>query len=106
MQHQLPQLLFVIRGEQQALAQENQLLAQLVLELGTMQMHGNLKPAENIGAEQDAMPVLHVKKFDGENVGGTLQFFASQNQRLMMFLLCPPCYGGRNCGERRKRTLA
>jgi hypothetical protein len=51
------------------------------------------------------MALLHVEKLNGENIRGTLQFLASEQQWRMMLLPGPPLNHGRHCGEAGERGL-
>src|SRR5579863_3106104 len=99
-------MLLVAGSEQQTFTQKNQLLAKFVLQLGSMQVQRNEKPGEDIVAEQHAMTLLHVEKFDGENVGRSLHFLASEHQGCVLLLAGPPLDGGRHRGQGRERRLA
>src|SRR5271166_2217853 len=71
-----------------------------------MPMQWNVKSAEHVIAEQHPMALLHIEKFDGENIRGTFQFLGSEQQRRMLLPASPPLDCRRQCGERRERALA
>src|SRR5579864_5626360 len=52
------------------------------------------------------MMLDHVEQFDGENIGGALQFVARHAERGRLFLAVPPLNGGRQRLQSRKRTVA
>src|SRR5208282_4008335 len=60
---------------------------------------------EHIVAEEQAVTLLHVEKFDGKYIGGTLQLVASENQRGGMLLLGPPIHGGSQTEQNRERQV-
>src|SRR5271154_3479102 len=99
-------MLLVVCSEQQASAQEDQFLAQLILQLGAMQVHGNVKSVEDVISKKHTMALLHVQKFNREHIRGTLQFLASEQQGRVMLLPRPPLDRRCHCGERRERGLA
>src|SRR5579863_6742108 len=98
-------MFFVIGRSQHAPAQENEFLTQLILQLSAVKVQRNIKAAEEVVAVEKAMALLHIQKLNGENIRGTLKFFARENQRRVMLLLRPPFDCGRDCGKRRKRAF-
>src|SRR5690242_17577054 len=71
-----------------------------------MQVHGNLKSAENVFAEKHAMPLLHIEKLDGEDIGRSFDFVTSQYQGRVMLLAGPPLHRRSHGGDRLERTLS
>src|SRR5437879_5135814 len=68
-------------------------------------MHGDIQIAEHIFSIKHPVPLLHIHKFDRENVGGIFQLLRSQNQRRMVLLLAPPLHSACNLAQGSKRRI-
>src|SRR5947199_128148 len=68
-------------------------------------MHGDIQTAEHIFSIKHPVPLLHIHKFDRENVGGIFQLLRSQNQRRMVLLLAPPLHSACNLAQGSKRRI-
>src|SRR5207247_8679578 len=68
-------------------------------------MHGDIQIAEHIFSIKHPVPLLHIHKLDGENVGGIFQLLRSQNQRRMVLLLAPPLHSACNLAQGSKRRI-
>ena len=62
-------------------------------------MHWDIQIAQQVFSIKHSMPLLHVHKFDGENVGGIFQLLRTQNQRRMMLFLSPPLHSTRDLAQ-------
>src|ERR1700733_12469448 len=100
------QLRATLRREQYVLAEQNELLAQLVLHLDTVQVGIDLQSLEHIFAEQDAVMLRHVEQLNSENIGGAFQFLPRHAERRRLFLLGPPIHDRRQRLQFLKRTVA
>src|SRR5579872_2043697 len=102
----MPELLLVLAGLQQALAQQDELLAEFVLQLSAVKVHRDFEIGEHIVTKEHAMAKLHVEELDGENVGGALDFLAGEKQRGVSLLASPPVDDRNQFVEIGKRGLA
>src|SRR5207253_11211808 len=68
-------------------------------------MHGDIQIAEHIFSIKHPVPLLHIHKFDRENVGGIFQLLRSQNQRRMVLRLAPPLHSACNHAQGSKRRI-
>jgi hypothetical protein len=53
-------------------------------------MERDVEIGEEVGAEENAMAGLHVEEFDGEDVGGTGEFVAGEDERRVIAFFDPP----------------
>src|SRR5580704_1869124 len=105
-QQDIVQLRAILRREQYVLAEQNELLAQLVFHLDTVQVGIDLQALEHIFAEQDAVMLRHVEQLNSENIGGAFQFLPRHAERRRLFLLGPPIHDRRQRLQFLKRTVA
>ena len=67
------------RSGEHGLAQAEPIGAQFAFDLEAMLAQRDIQIGEEIVAEENAMALLHVEQFDGEDVGGAMQFVESEN---------------------------
>jgi hypothetical protein len=78
------------RGGDDGLAETEPVGAEFALDLKAVKMERDFEVGEEVGAEEDAVLGLHVEEFDGENVGGAVEFVASEDERRVVAFFDPP----------------
>ena len=104
-QDNVPQARWAINGEQNMLTEQNEFLPEFVLDLNAVQVGGDTQAGDAL-AIKNAMMLHHVEKFDGEDVGGTLEFMARHAKWRRLLLLIPPFDGWGQRLQGLKRTVA
>src|SRR5215471_15272883 len=61
-----------------------------VLDFDAMQVRGDFKIGDGIGAEEDLVMPADVEEFDGEDVGGVLEFLLGEELRRRFSQLAGP----------------
>jgi hypothetical protein len=64
--------------------------AELALDLKAMKVERDFESCKKVFAEQDAVARFHVEEFDGENVRGTLELVAGEDERCVIAFFDPP----------------
>jgi hypothetical protein len=88
--HQGEVRFFVERGGDDGLAEAEPVGAELAFDLETVEMERDFEVGEEVGAEEDAVAGLHVEEFDGEDVGGAVEFVAREDERWVVAFFDPP----------------
>src|SRR2546421_7608845 len=101
----MPDFVIIARCSQIMLAQQQELGAQFTLNLRPVMPEGNLQVLQQVCPVKNAVVLLHVKEFNGEDVSRLLQFSPAENERRRMLLLRPPVYGRSQAGQCRGRDL-
>ena len=90
MGHEIEVRLFIRRGGQDGLAEAEPIGAKFALDLRAVKLEGNFERGEKVIAEEDAVAGFHVQEFDGEDVGGTFELIAGEEQGWVIAFLDPP----------------
>ena len=82
------------RGGDDGLAEAEPVGAEFALDLKAMEVKRDFEVSEKVGAVENAVLRLHVEKFNGEDVGGAVQFFAGEDERGVVAFFNPPFRDG------------
>ena len=88
--HQCEVGFFGERGGDDRLAETEPVGAELALDLKAVEAERDFEVAEKVGAVEDAVAGFHVEEFDGEDVGGTVEFVAGEDERWVIAFFDPP----------------
>ena len=78
------------RGGDDGLAEAEPVGAEFALDLEAMEVERDFEVGEEVGAEEDAVAGLHVEEFDGEDVGGAIEFVAGEDEWRVIAFFDPP----------------
>src|SRR5580692_9453282 len=87
------------------LAQQDQLLAQLIFHLYAMQVQGNVQALQRIVAKQNLVMLLHIEQLNSKYVSRALKFLFCQAQRRSLLFAVPPFSRWRQCLQCLKGTV-
>jgi len=91
---------FVFVSEEKVLAELEEDGAKVVFDLNAMEIHGDGDGGNDVSAEENAVVLLHVEEFNGENIGGGGELRGGEEKRRRFVLVfAPPLDGGGNAGK-------
>jgi len=88
--HQGEMGFFGERGGDDGLAETEPVGAEFALDLEAMEMEGDIEVGEEVRAVENAVAGFHVEEFDGEDVGGAVEFVAREDERWVVAFFDPP----------------
>jgi len=77
-------------GGDDGLAEAEPVGAEFALDLEAVEVERDFEVGEEVGAKEDAMAGLHVEEFDGEDVGGAVEFVSREYERWVVAFFDPP----------------